>query len=131
MLIEIDHKAILDADQMLAEMAVKHTVEMLSAAIAINWEAEKPTLHKVFSSVIGLYRDLHCCKAIFKLRMIGCRSFQDHSVFETTTIEAVACNENEDSLASRPIEFSVFPGIYKYGNETCQNVSEYRSRERR
>ncbi|RMY78568.1 hypothetical protein D0864_09257 [Hortaea werneckii] len=121
MLLEIDLKADMDADEMLAEMAVKHTVEMLSAAIAINWAAEKPTMHKIFPSVIGLYRNLHCCKAIFKLRMISCHSSQRPSIFAMTTIEAVTSDENEDSLTSRPIELSVFPGICKYGNEMCRN----------
>ncbi|KAI7225907.1 hypothetical protein KC330_g8997 [Hortaea werneckii] len=95
--LEIDHEAVMDADEMLVEMAVNHTVEMLQ------------------------YRDLHCCKAIFKLRMITCRSSEGSSIFETTTMEAIASNENEGSFTSRPIELSVFPGIYKYGNEMCHD----------
>lgn len=38
-------------------------------------------------------------------------------------MEAVASNENEGSFTSRPIELSIFPGIYKYGNEMCHDVS--------
>ncbi|KAI6853570.1 hypothetical protein KC323_g9294 [Hortaea werneckii] len=98
--LEIDHEAVMDADEMLVEMAVNHTD---------------------FSSVISQYRDLHCCKAIFKLRTITCRSSEGSSIFETTTMEAVASNENEGSFTSRPIELSIFPGIYKYGNEMCHD----------
>lgn len=123
MLLEINEKALQEADMKLIEAAIYDAFDMLKSAVFIDWETEKPTLRKILASAIELYRELHRSKATFKLQMIPCHTSQGSNTFEMSTMAAVASDENEHALVARPLEVSVFPGIYKYGNEMGQNVS--------
>lgn len=124
LLLQMDGEALQQADKGFETCAIEVVAKRLGDCIAVDWNASEATLRKILSSAAELFRALHSSKATFDLEMAAVRDGVDMAVFDIDNMTSVNSAEEETALIGRPIEISVFPGIYKYGDEHGQNVCE-------
>ncbi|KAK5129420.1 hypothetical protein LTR08_003276 [Meristemomyces frigidus] len=115
----LDEMALQKADQSFIDKAVKHFHCLLVYALPMDWNVAQVGLRKIFAAAFELFRLLHHSKAFFRLEVMSIdRGYQQN------TMESVNSTEEETVLAGRPLELSVFPAVYKFGNELGDNQDE-------
>lgn len=130
LLFQLDAPTVHRADEELLNFATDDLPKMLRDAISLEWDNVKPAFRKILSSVLDLARALHRSKAVFEVQMIPAHlPDNDFSVFDSEVMMAASSGEEDVALIGRPIEVSVFPAVYKYGNEVGENVSVIRPRQ--
>lgn len=119
----LDETALLKSDQALVDRAIKQLHSMMAEALRLDWVAADAGLRKIFGTAFELFRALHRSKALFHIKMTPVVLPGVSSCFQIDSMTAVSSAEDERALIGRLIEVSVFPGIYKFGNELGENVS--------
>ncbi|KAI6881796.1 hypothetical protein KC360_g7149 [Hortaea werneckii] len=112
------------ADERLLLQSCESLRELLGDAILLDWETETPRLVKILAPVHDLFRTLHSAKADFEVEMMPVQHRNGIVTFDTDTMTAIQSEEEEDELLGRTLQISVFPAVYKYGNEMGQNMEE-------
>ncbi|RMZ09540.1 hypothetical protein D0864_01495 [Hortaea werneckii] len=124
LLFQMDREALHQADKDLETSAIQLLAKDLGDCIAVDWNASEATLRKILGSAAELFRALHSSKATFDLETAPVRDGVDMAVFDMDKMTSVNSAEEEAALIGRPIEVSVFPGIFKYGDEHGQNAEQ-------
>lgn len=119
---EYDEEAMHEADRKLLFSACERLQVLLGDAIVLNWEIEAPRLIKILTPARDLFRALHSAKADFKVEMMPVQLGDGTVTFDTDTMTAIQSEEEETELLGRSLQISVFPAVYKYGDEMGQNV---------
>lgn len=129
--IELTRKLIAQSDNAVLERAVNALVcDMLQEvhynlgrALGVDWPSNlQNDLAKIFVSCLDFFRILHRQSAMFSVRMV-CNTDNDGTPgrIGPEWMEDVN-NEDEDDVKGRGIEFSLFPAIYKKGDERGENA---------
>ncbi|KAI7551059.1 hypothetical protein KC331_g2785 [Hortaea werneckii] len=121
---EYDEEAMHEADRKLLFSACERLQVLLGDAIVLNWEIEAPRLIKILTPARDLFRALHSAKADFKVEMMPVQLGDGTVTFDTDTMTAIQSEEEETELLGRSLQISVFPAVYKYGDEMGQNMEE-------
>ncbi|KAI7081266.1 hypothetical protein KC356_g9233 [Hortaea werneckii] len=124
LLLQMDRKALQQSDKALESRAIEVLKKRLGRCIAVDWNASEASLRKAFTSATELFRVLHSSKATFYLEMTSVHDGVDMAVYDFDRMTSVNSAEEEAALIGRPIEVSVFPGIWKYGDELGQNADQ-------
>ncbi|KAI7554278.1 hypothetical protein KC331_g658 [Hortaea werneckii] len=124
MMQEYNKEAVDEADRKLLLAACDKLQMLLGDAIVLNWEIEAPRLIKILTPARDLFRTLHSAKADFYVEMMPVQFGDGIVTFDTDTMTAVQSDEEEPELLGRDLQISVFPIIYKYGDEMGQNMEE-------
>ncbi|KAI7390589.1 hypothetical protein KC336_g16906 [Hortaea werneckii] len=124
MMQEYDEEAMHKADRALLLAACDRLQLLLGDAIMLNWEVEAPRLIKILTPARDLFRKLHSAKADFHVEMMPVRYVDGFATFDTDTMTAIQSEEEEDELLGRGLQISVFPAVYKFGDEMGQNMEE-------
>lgn len=111
------------ADERLLLHECEALKELLGDAILLNWETETPRLVKILAPARDLFRKLHSAKADFEVEMMPVRYANGVATFDTDLMTAIQSDEEETELLGRALQISVFPAVYKHGDEMGQNVS--------
>ncbi|KAK4544122.1 hypothetical protein LTR36_004620 [Oleoguttula mirabilis] len=121
----MDEDALRKSDQSLVDTAINMLHAMLADALPINWAAVDAGLRKIFTTAFELFRALHRAKATFVVEMVPAVLPQENGAFRPDIMTAVNnSTEDEDALGGRAIKVSVFPVVYKFGNEMGENRDE-------
>lgn len=110
------------ADERLLQRSCQALRELLGDAIVLNWEIEAPRLIKILTPARDLFRALHSAKADYKVKMMPVQYRDGIVTFDTDAMTVVQSDEEEAELLGRALQISVFPAVYKYGDEMGQNV---------
>jgi hypothetical protein len=93
-------------------------------AMHISWTATmEDQLGKVFHNGLDLFRLLQRQQATFHVVMASAYVENEARRINTTTMEDVNGADEDINLQDRLIEVSVFPLVYKMGDERGENVS--------
>lgn len=111
-----------EADEDLFVESCSDLQDLFEDAIVIDWQTETPRLVKILAPALDLFRKLHSAKADFKVKVMPVQHRNGIVTFDTDTMTAIQSEEEEDELLGRALQISVFPAVYKYGNEVGQNV---------
>ena len=117
-----DEEAIHKADRALLLAACDKLQMLLGDAIVLNWKNEAPKLIKILTPARDLFRTLHSAKADFHVEMMHVRYANGFATFDMDTMTAIQSEEEETELLGRTLQISVFPAVYKFGDEMGQNV---------
>ncbi|KAI7215667.1 hypothetical protein KC333_g5313 [Hortaea werneckii] len=112
------------ADERLLQRSCQALRELLGDAIVLNWEIEAPRLIKILTPARDLFRALHSAKADYKVKMMPVQYRDGIVTFDTDAMTVVQSDEEEAELLGRALQISVFPAVYKYGDEMGQNMEE-------
>ncbi|KAI7155865.1 hypothetical protein KC349_g6684 [Hortaea werneckii] len=121
---EYDEEAMHEADRRLLLAACDNLQMLLGDAIVLNWEIEAPRLIKILTPARDLFRALHSAKADYRVKMMPVQLGDGTVTFDTDTMTAIQSEEEETELLGRALQISVFPAVYKYGDEMGQNMEE-------
>ncbi|KAK5119581.1 hypothetical protein LTR85_007410 [Meristemomyces frigidus] len=122
---QIDTGALRKSDQALLDSAIQRVHSMLVDALPMDWTAAEGGLRKIFAAAFELFRTLHSSKALFVVEMLPAVLPHELAAFDPNTMTAINnTTEDEDALGGRSIEVSVFPVVYKFGNEVGENRDE-------
>ncbi|KAI6821314.1 hypothetical protein KC340_g12894 [Hortaea werneckii] len=113
-----------EADEDLFVESCSDLQDLFEDAIVIDWQTETPRLVKILAPALDLFRKLHSAKADFKVKVMPVQHRNGIVTFDTDTMTAIQSEEEEDELLGRALQISVFPAVYKYGNEVGQNMEE-------
>ena len=106
------------------ESKVRGVEEILGQArVAVqgDWfSRHRPELLKILSSTRNFFKLLHSQKTRFRVEMTPARRPGEDIVFASGSMEEVTADPDAEG---KPIAISVFPGLYKCGDGTEQNVS--------
>ncbi|KAI7260443.1 hypothetical protein KC345_g10061 [Hortaea werneckii] len=119
-----DEHATHKADKMLLVGSCSTLQGLFEDAIFIDWKTEMPRLVKILAPALDLFRKLHIAKAGFQVEMAPVRYGNGINAFDSDTMTAVQSDEEESELLGRILQISVFPAVYKYGDEMGQNMEE-------
>lgn len=122
MMQEHDGEAMHEADRALLLAACERLQLLLGDAIVLNWEIQGPRLIRILTPARDLFRKLHSAKADFHVEMMPVRYVNGVATFDTDTMTAIQSDEEETELLGRALQISVFPAVYKFGDEMGQNV---------
>lgn len=121
-LARLDEAALQESYEALVDAAVNQLRHSLADALSKSMDDN--TLRKIFRMSLDLFRTLYGCKAVFNLWMPAVQP-QTLTIFDPNIMTAVNSTEDDDALVGRSIEVSVFPGVYKFGDEFGENVSPW------
>ncbi|KAI7206041.1 hypothetical protein KC343_g7793 [Hortaea werneckii] len=124
MMQEHDGEALHEADRALLLAACERLQLLLGDAIVLNWGIQGPRLIKILTPARDLFRKLHSAKADFHVEMMPVRYANGVATFDTDTMTAIQSDEEETELLGLALQISVFPGVYKFGDEMGQNMEE-------
>ena len=100
-------------------------VENLKPALLIRLgKSELARLGKIFASALKLFRLLHRQSARFYVEMAPAVENEVFTTFNASFMQDLGI-EDEDALRDRVIGISVWPAIWKTGDEQGQNVSSF------
>lgn len=120
-----DEEALRHSDQALVNKMVSDFRRCLPGLLAGGNGGEAAgRLKKNFATVQDFFRILLRQKARFTLTMPSLNAIVK---FDPLHMEVADVGEEDDELVGRQIGLSVFPGIYKFGNEDGQHVSHHTS----
>ncbi|KAI7470723.1 hypothetical protein KC351_g12521 [Hortaea werneckii] len=112
------------ADERLLLQSCESLKELLGDAILLDWRTETPRLVKILAPARDLFRTLHSAKANFEVEMMHVRYANGFATFDMDTMTAIQSEEEETELLGRTLQISVFPAVYKFGDEMGQNMEE-------
>lgn len=125
-LLETTDKVVLEKSmQSLVDRAVLHALKALSLALPAKPPAYAETrLRKTFASAFELFRMLHRSKASFQVEFSPAVLPDGASQFRAEQMQALNSVDEDSVLEGRTIQVSVFPGVFKFGDEMGNNVSD-------
>ncbi|KAK6391338.1 hypothetical protein LTR65_004502 [Meristemomyces frigidus] len=109
--------AMRESEFALITSAVQDVRRTLSEALPIDWEAAGLRLRKALMIAFHLAKTLHRAKALFHVEMAPAVRDSERLLFQPDVMLAVNSVEYDSELVGRPIAISVFPGVYKFGDE--------------
>ena len=100
------------------------TEHTIVKAMQIEWHPNvQHGLATIYQSGLELFRLLHRQNAVFQVEMAPACEEGVPQHFHPVTMEDVNSTADEEALAGRTIDVSVFPLVYKSGDERGENVS--------
>lgn len=116
--------------QALIDHIVVHVGQTLSPALSKGLtKSAETSMRKLCTSAIELFKMLHRSKSLFRVEFTSATSAHEAGYFRPETMQAVNSADEDAALEGRPIQISVFPGVYKFGDEMGNNVSAPRISE--
>ncbi|KAK4901418.1 hypothetical protein LTR49_027272 [Elasticomyces elasticus] len=81
-------------------------------------------MRKISISAFELFRTLQQAKAVFRFQFIHAASSSEITKFESGVMQALGSTEEDDALQGKPVQASVFPAVWKLGDEMGNNLNE-------
>lgn len=122
-----DTGALSEAQDRLVRHMTQEVQHTIAKAMKINWTVDmEQQLATIFHNGLELLRTLQRQQASFHLRMAPAYD-EDALRINPITMEDVHGADEDDTLKDRWIEISVFPLVYKLGDERGERVSRINS----
>ena len=114
------------SDQQLVENMAKQVYENLHPAVSVEWTPEmQAELAVIFTKAQAFYRLVFCQDSKFEIRMAKAMADHKFRPFRPEAMEVVNGGaDDETTLAGKPIEISVFPGVIKTQGGSHAKVSD-------
>ncbi|KAK3615376.1 hypothetical protein LTR56_026624 [Elasticomyces elasticus] len=121
----LDEQALQESDQALVDSMALEMHSILDPVLQGTWKptAEK-SLRKIVQSAFELFRMLHSSKALFQIEFTPAASPRGKLAFDAAMMQALASEEDHGALRNQLLQVSVFPGVFKYGDEMGNNLDE-------
>jgi hypothetical protein len=120
---QVDPEALSEAQVRFIAKMVQDVEHSIAKAMHVNWNPTvEQELAKVFSMGLDLFRVLHRQQAAFYVQMASAMKGGKQRPFNPETMQDVDNLEDASVLRGRPVEISVFPLLYKEGDERGEMV---------
>jgi hypothetical protein len=119
----VDPEALNEAQDRLIAKMVQDIEHSIGKAMNVKWSTTvEQELAKVFSMGLDLFRVLHRQQANFFIQMASAMKGEEQRRFNPETMQDVENVEDASLLRDRFVEISVFPLLYKKGDERGERV---------